>query len=67
MSKDGGRETDDERMEISGSESDIMISKSGDLSNEEVVDEPGLAVSEISREQEYAQGKVKFPRLQCRT
>ena len=56
MSKDGGRETDDERMEISGSESDIMISKSGDLSNEEVVDEPGLAVSEILREQEYAQG-----------
>ena len=52
-------------MDISGSESDI--SESGDTSDEEVVDEPGLAVSEISREQESAQGKVKFPRLQCRT
>ena len=65
MSKDGGRETDDERMEISGSESDI--SESGDLSDEEVVDEPGLADSEILREQESAQDKLKFPRLQCWT
>ena len=66
-SKEGDQEIDDENMENSGREleseleedlEEIFESESGDISDDEVVDRPGLAFTEneTSREQEYEQG-----------